>query len=344
MSSSTSRAVARRDEAPAVPGPLEKAAVIMLALDEERSQRVFASLEEDEIRRISRAMSRLGRAPLEFIEQAVDEFRAQISRTATILGSAEGTERILLRIMPPEKVASIMGNIKAPNSKAVWDTLAKLPAASLVGYLRNEYPQTVAVILSQLPPEQAARVIGLLPDALTDEVALRLMRMDRINQSVLSDIEETLQRDLVTTESGTEGHDSAATLAELLNRSDREMVARVLATLEATEPDAAARVRRLMFTFEDLTRIEPATFGVLIGECPVDKLAIALSTTGPAIRDLFLSSMSERAANMLRDEIESMPAPRKKAVEEAQSEIVVTAKRLIEEGRIFLLEQGEEAT
>ena len=338
-----SRALTRRDETPAMPGLLEKAAVIMLALDDERSQRMFASLEEAEIRLISRAMSRLGRAPIELVEQAVGDFRAEIGRTATVLGSAEGTERILLRIMPPEKVASIMGDIKGPNSKAVWDMLAKLPAASLVGYLRNEHPQTVAVILSQLPPEQAARVIGLLPDELTDEVALRLVRMDSVNQSILSDIEETLQRELVATGSGAEGHDSATVLAELLNRSDRELVARVLAALEQAEPDAAARVRRLMFTFEDLARIDPATFGVLIGECSVDKLAIALSAAGPVIRDLFLSSMSERAANMLRDEIESMPTPRKKAVEEAQNEIVVIAKRLIEEGRIFLLEQGEEA-
>jgi flagellar motor switch protein FliG len=247
-----------------------------------------------------------------------------------------------LRIMPPEKVADILGGTKEADSTAVWEKLATLPPANLVGYLRNESPQTIAVILGRLPPEQAARVMSVLPDELTTDVALRMVRMDRIHQSVLTDIEETLHRELVGNATASDGPDSESVLAELLNRSDRDMVARLLASLEETEPDAAARVRRLMFTFDDLARIDPATFGVLIGETPVDKLAIALHSAVPAIRDLFLSTMSERAANMLRDEIESMAAPRRKAVEETQNDIVVLAKRLIEEGRIFLLDQTEE--
>jgi flagellar motor switch protein FliG len=322
---------------------LDKAALIMLALDEERSQRLFAGLEETEIRLLSRAMSRLGRTPLELIEQTVGDFREEISRTGNVVGTVEGTERILLRIMPPEKVASIMGDIRGTNSGAVWERLAGLPAPALVSYLRNEYPQTIAVVLAQLPPERGAHVLGLLPQPVADEVAVRLLRMDRVQQSVLSQVEAALERELIATNEGSEGQDSASVLAELLNRSDKDMVARVLATLEETDPDGAARVRRLMFTFEDLIRIDPATFGVLIAESSVDKLAIALHSAGAAIRELFLSSMSERAANMLKDEIETMPAPRRKAVDEAQTEIVELAKRLAEEGRIAFIDAADDA-
>ena len=171
-----------------------------------------------------------------------------------------------------------------------------------------------------------------------------MVRMESIHDSVLADIEQTLERELAGSFGGTAGHDSTSVLAELLDRSDRALVARVLATLEEAEPEAAARIRKMMFTFDDLVRVDPATLGVLISECAVEKLAVALSAATPAIRELFLSGMSERAANMLRDEIETMPTPRKKAVEDAQAEIIQLTKRLAEEGRIFLLEHGEEVS
>ncbi|MGC1410597.1 MAG: flagellar motor switch protein FliG [Acetobacteraceae bacterium] len=344
MSTTVSRAVARRDDGSRSHGPLEKAAIIMLALDEERSQRLFAELDEDAIRRVSHAMARLGRMPMELIEQTVGEFREEVGRTGNVLGTAEGTERILLRIMPPEKVAEIMGGIKGSDSGAVWDRLANIPIPTLVNYLRDESPQAVAMILGRVPPQHAARAMASLPEPLADEVALRMVRMESIHNSVLADIEQTLERELVGSLGGTTGHDSTSVLAELLDCSDRALVARVLATLEEAEPEAAARIRKTMFTFDDLVRVDPATLGVLISECAVEKLAVALSAATPAIRELFLSGMSERAANMLRDEIETMPTPRKKAVEDAQAEIIQLTKRLAEEGRIFLLEHGEESS
>ena len=246
--------------------------------------------------------------------------------------------------MPPEKVAEIMGGIKGSDSGAVWDRLANIPIPTLVNYLRDELPQAVAMILGRVPPQHAARAMASLPEPLADEVALRMVRMESIHNSVLADIEQTLERELVGSLGGTTGHDSTSVLAELLDCSDRALVARVLATLEEAEPEAAARIRKTMFTFDDLVRVDPATLGVLISECAVEKLAVALSAATPAIRELFLSGMSERAANMLRDEIETMPTPRKKAVEDAQAEIIQLTKRLAEEGRIFLLEHGEESS
>lgn len=173
-----------RPSAPLIPVSLEKAAIILLALGEDRSQRLLSELPDEELRLISRAMARLGRTSLEMVEQTVNEFRTEVGRSVNILGDTEGTERILLRIMPPEKVADILGGTKEADSTAVWEKLATLPPANLVGYLRNESPQTIAVILGRLPPEQAARVMSVLPDELTTDVALRMVRMDRIHQSV----------------------------------------------------------------------------------------------------------------------------------------------------------------
>jgi flagellar motor switch protein FliG len=174
------------------------------------------------------------------------------------------------------------------------------------------------------------------------EVALRIVRTERVQNTVMSDIEETLRREFVGDGAGSRGRDSSATLAELLNHADKAMVQQLLATMSEQDADAAVRVRRLMFGFEDLIRIDPATFGALVAECPAEKLPIALAAAEARLRDLFLLSMSERAGNMLREEIESMPAPRKRVVDEAQAEIVALAKRLAEEGRIFILNADDD--
>jgi flagellar motor switch protein FliG len=166
--------------------------------------------------------------------------------------------------------------------------------------------------------------------------------MNSIQRTVLNDIEETLKREFSTELARSYERDSASIMAEMLNRSESDVVERVLAALEEKEPQAAARVRRIMFTFEDLRRIDPATFGVLITECRAELLPIALSNASEVLRELFLSRLSERAGKMLLEEMETMPPPRRKAVDEAQTEIIALAKRLVDEGRLQILEPEEE--
>lgn len=325
-------------------GRLAKAAVVMMALDEERSHRIIGRLEEEEIRRLSAAMATLGRAEVDLVEKTLAEFRSEVGRTCNIIGNAETTEKLLRRILPPEKVAEIMEEIQGPNGKNIWEKLAHLPPQILAGYLRNEYPQTAGVILAKLPPQHAARVLRMLPERLVADIAVRLVRMNSVQRSVLSDIEETLKREFSTELSRAYGRDSTSIIAEMLNRSEKDVLDRVMAALEEHEPEAAARVRRVMFTFEDLQRVERSTFGLLIAECPAEKLPIALVGASSDMRELFLSSMSERAGNLLREEMESIAVPRRKVVDEAQAEIVGIAKRLADEGRIVILEdeEGEE--
>jgi flagellar motor switch protein FliG len=324
------------------PDLLEKVAIIMMVLDEDRGHRIFAKLEEDEIRRISRAMANLGRADVEVVERTILEFRNEVGRTGNIFGTVESTERMLRRMLPTDKVEEIMDEIKGPEGKNMWEKLSNISPEVLSSYLRNEYPQTAAVILAKLPAQHSARVLRLLPDPLTAEISVRLVRMDAIQRSVLTDIEETLKREFITNLGRSYERDSSAIMAELLNRADKDLVERVMRTLEDKEPQAAARIRRIMFTFEDLARVDRSTFGVLIAECPADRLPIALSGATPAVQDLFLSNMSERAANMLREELQALPAQRRKTIDDAQADIIAIAKRLSDEGRIFILDEDEE--
>jgi len=318
--------------------PLDKAAIILMTLDEARARQIFGRLTDAEIRRVSRAMTSLGRTDTAAVERTVSEFNAAIGRAGNLVGSAASTERMLRAILPPAKVAEIMDEITGATSQ-VWEKLTHIPPETLSGYLRDESPQIVAVVVARLPAQYAARVLALLPDAA--EIALRIVRLDTVHGAVLTDIEETLRREFVGDGDRRPDRDTSATLAELLNHSEKAMVQRIMTVITERDSQAAVRVRRLMFGFEDLIRIDRLTFGALVSECAAEKLPIALAGAEPAIRDLFLSSMSERAANMLREEIDSMPAPRKRVVDEAQAEIVVLAKRLAEEGRIFILSSEE---
>ena len=319
--------------------PVEKAAIILMTLDEARARQIFTRLNDAEIRRVSRAMTSLGRTSAAMVEQTVSEFNAAIGRAGNLIGSAASTERMLRSILPPAKVAEIMDEITGATGQ-VWEKLTHIPPETLAGYLRNESPQIVAVVVARLPSQYAARVLALLPDAA--EIALRIVRLDAVHGAVLTDIEETLRREFVGDGDAPRDRDSSATLAEVLNHTEKTMVQKIMAMITEQDAKAAARVRRLMFSFEDLIRVDPSTFGALVQECPAYKLSIALATADASLRDIFLSSMSERAAKMLKEEIEGMPPPRKRVVDEAQAEIAALAKRLAEEGRIFILNGDED--
>lgn len=320
----------------------DKAAIVLMALDDERSQRILSQLSEDEIRHLGIAMSRLGRPNIETVERTVAEFQAEVGRTFGKIGDPAATEKLLRRFLPLDKVAEIMDGIKGPSQGNIWQTLSQMPPQTLSGYLRNEYPQTSAVILANLPPSQAAKVLKLLPDEMSGDVALRLVRISSIQKSILTDIEETLRREFSGELTRSSERDGASLLAEMLNRSVPEVAERILAAIEDVEPQTAAWVRRMMFTFEDLQRIDPTTIGALIAECSVDWIPIALANASPAVRELFLSRMSDRARGMLMEEMENMPLPRRKAIDQAQAEIMALAKRLFDEGRLQLLGPEED--
>ena len=320
----------------------DKAAIIVMSLDEERAKRLVSQLSEDEIRRLGGAMARLGRADMPTVEGVIEEFREEVGRAFNVVGGFDAAEKMLTQFLAPDKVSEIMDDIKGPDGRNIWDKLSHIQPQTLSGYLRNEYPQTAAVILARLPPVHAAKVIRLLPNKIASDIALRMVRMTSVQRTVLSDIEEALKREFTSVLSRAYERDSTSILAEMLNRSDQEVVDRILEALEHKEPQAAARIRRIMFTFEDLRRIERSTFGLLIAEVPPERLPIALAGANEETMDLFTSQMSERARKMLMEELENQVPPRRKSIEEAQSEIIGLAKRLIDEGRCILMEMDED--
>lgn len=322
---------------------LEKAAVILLALGEERGARLLERLEDDEIRDVSYAMASVGTVSGKVVERLIRDFTERFAGTGEIAGSFDTAERFLSRFLPGDKVADILADMRGPAGRTMWEKMSNVSETVLATYLRNEHPQTIAVVLTKIRPEHAAKVLALLPQSLVQMVVGRIIKMEAVPRDVLEDVEKTLRSEFMANYVRTHGHDSHAIMAEILNRTDRSLFDSIMDPLEKKLPESAQRIKQLMFTFEDLARLEPTSIQLLIRNCDGEQLAFALKGLDEPMQDLFLQNMSERASNLLREEMEMLGAVRSRDVEDARNAILRTAKQLAEEGTISIDRQGEMA-
>jgi flagellar motor switch protein FliG len=322
-------------------GP-QKAATFMLAVGEEHASKLFAMMHEDEIRDISQAMASLGTIPAAAVEDLAREFTETIGQTGNLVGSWETTERMLLRTLPRERVAQIMEEIRGPAGRTMWDKLGNVNEAVLANYLKNEYPQTVAVVLTKVRSEHAARVLSMLPESFAMEVVMRMLRMESVQKEALEGVEKTLKAEFMSNLARGQRRDAHEMMAEIFNNLDRQSESRILAALEERNRDAAERIRALMFTFDDLVRLDGMGVQVLIRNVPKEQLLLALKGASENLRDLFFKNMSERAGKMFKEDLANLGPVRLREVDEAQAAIVVMAKDLAAQGQITLQEGRED--
>ncbi len=321
---------------------VEKAAVFFLAVSEEQAVKLFSSLEIEEIKEVSQTMSTLGRVDSRTVERLFQEFASQLSRTGGVLGSFETTERLLGRVMDEKKVDNIMEEIRGPAGRTIWDKLGNVNESVLGSYLQKEYPQTVAVVLSKIASDHAARVLSVMPEDFAMEVVMRMLRMETVQRSVLADVEKTLRADFMNNLARTNRRDNHEVMAEIFNFLDRNTETKFLELLDERNAESASRIKALMFTFEDLVRLEPAGVQTLIRSAGNDRIGMALKGASEPLKDLFFTNMSERAAKILKDEMDAMGPVRVRDVDEAQQFVVNMAKDLAASGEINLGEGGED--
>jgi flagellar motor switch protein FliG len=312
----------------------QKAAVIMLALGEEQCSRLFGMMHEEEIRELSSAMAQLGAVRSDVVERLCLEFAENLGNAGNLVGSFDNTERLLLKTMPRERVAHIMEEIRGPAGRTMWDKLGNVHETVLANYLKNEYPQTVAVVLSKVRADHAARVLSMLPESFAMEVVMRMLRMESVQKDVLDGVEKTLRAEFMSNLARSTRRDAHEMMAEIFNNLDRQAETRFVTALEERNREAAERIKALMFTFDDLQRLSGPAVQVLLRTVEKDKLPLALKGASEKVRDLFFSNLSERAGKMLRDEIEALGPVKLRDVDEAQSSIVAAAKELAAQGAI----------
>ncbi len=320
----------------------QKVAILMLSIGEEMAMRLFSMLDDDEIKDISQGMANLGKVDSDLVERLFVEFSESFSMTGSLTGSYESTERLLMKAMPRDRVDSIMEEIRGPAGRTMWDKLGNVNEEVLASYLKNEYPQTVAVVLSKIRADHAARVLEMLPDDFALEVVMRMLRMEVVQKEVLEGVEKTLRTEFMSNLARTNRRDAHEMMAEIFNNLDRQNEERFLDALEDQNRDASERIRALMFTFEDLKKLDPSGIQTLLRSVDKDKLGIGLKGASDELRDLFFSNMSERAAKILREDMESMGPVRLKDVDEAQSHMINTAKELSAKGEIVIADSKNE--
>jgi flagellar motor switch protein FliG len=333
--------MAPSDDYRQINGP-QKVAMLMLALGEDTSGRLFSLMHEDEIKEVSAAMAQLGAVRAEIVERLCVEFSERMGTTGNLVGSFETTERMLQKTLPRERVAQIMEEIRGPAGRTMWDKLGNVSETVLANYLKNEYPQTVAVVLSKVKPDHAARVLGLLPEAFAMEVVTRMLRMESVQRDVLDSVERTLRAEFMSNLARSARRDAHELMADIFNNLDRQTETRFMAALEERNRDAAERIKGLMFTFNDLQRLAGSAIQILIRSVEKEKLPIALKGASETIRDMFLKNLSERAAKMLREEIEALGPVKLRDVDEAQAAVVAVAKELAAQGQIEIGESQDE--
>jgi flagellar motor switch protein FliG len=322
-------------------GP-QKAAMFMLSLSEEQSGRLFNMLGDDEIKELSQTMASLGTVSSSLVERVFVEFADQISSTGSLTGSYDTTERLLMNSLSKERVNTIMEEIRGPAGRTMWDKLGNVSEQVLANYLKNEYPQTVAVVLAKIKADHAARVLALLPENFAMEVIMRMLRMEAVQKEVLEGVEKTLRTEFMTNLARTQRRDAHELMADIFNNLDRNAENRFMSALEERNRESAERIKQLMFTFEDLTRIDAAGIQTMLRTVEKDKLALALKGGSDAIKDLFFKNMSERAGKMMKDDMDALGPVRLRDVDQAQSSIVVMAKELAASGQIVISEGREE--
>jgi flagellar motor switch protein FliG len=317
----------------------EKAAILLLAVGEQTASKMFALMDDEEIKELSIVMANLGSVNAAVIERLIVEFADKMGAGGSLSGTMEGTEKFLGKVLG-KRAGDILEDIRGPQGRTIWDKLSHVPEQTLANYLKNEYPQTAAVVLSKVRPDHAAKVIAALPEGFAMEVITRMLRLETVPKEVLDDVERILRNEFMASLGKSSGKDRHEAIAEIFNALEGPAEKRFLQALEERNPDAAIKVRENMFKFEDLQRLDPAGVQTLLRALDKGKLALALKGAPDALRDLFLSNMSERSGRMLRDDMEQMGPVRVKDVSDAQSAIVELAKDLAARAEIVLARKG----
>ncbi len=316
-------------------GP-ERAAVLMLALGDQHGANIWGQLDDDELREISIVMSTLGTIQAESVENLLLEFVSRMSASGALMGNYDATERLLQQYLPPERVVGIMDEIRGPAGRNMWEKLSNVQEGVLANYLKNEYPQTIAVVLSKLRPEHAARVLAILPEDLALDVVNRMLKMEAVQKEVIERVEQTLRTEFMSNLSQTRRRDAHEVMAEIFNNFDRQTETRFMTSLEDDNRESAERIKALMFTFDDLIRLDTGSAQTLMRHIDKDKLAVALKGATEPVREFFMGNMSSRAAKMLVDDMQALGPVRLRDVDDAQAQLVNLAKDLAAKGEIMI--------
>jgi flagellar motor switch protein FliG len=329
-------------DAPAELPGIKKAAILLLTMDENLSKEVIKELDEDEIEAVGQEIARLRLIPHEVVSKVHEEFAKKIDgRKKNVVGGETKFKMLIEKSLGAEKAELFMGNMESRRGMP-GDFLRTADARILANVLRGEHPQTIALVLSILSIKKACDLVTYLPEKIHRDVVSRMAYLEKVDKKIIQDVENVLKEQLETT-GVVEGKQIGGVemVANILNQMDRKLESELLGKIEEEDASLAERIRQLMFTFEDLMKIDDRGMQTLLKEITSEDVGLALKGSSDHIKDKIFKNMSERAAAMLKEDLEAMGPARVSDVERAQIKIAMVAKKLESEGKIILTKGNE---
>ncbi len=312
----------------------QKVAIVLLSLSDEDATKIFSLMSEDEIAEVSHAMSYLGSVSPEVVHSVIYQLNNDITGDSMFLGNLHNTERLLEKVLDKERVSALMDEIKGPQGRNTWEKLANVNEELLALYFRNEHPQTAALVLSKISPDHAAKVLSNLPDSFAFEIISRILSLSNVKKEVLERVEKILRVEFISSVGKTQKNNSFEMLAEIFNNLDRSNETKFMNMLENNIPDAAAKIKEMMFTFEDLVKIDSKGIQRLLRDVEKSRLTLALKGASEDLKKILFASMSQRAAKIIEEDLMSLGSVRVRDVDSARADVVMAAKALIDNGEI----------
>ena len=325
----------------------EKAAILLLLLDEEIASQVMKNLTKAEVRRIGKHMGRITSISTKEAQVVAKEFCDLVKDKGGIFSVGVNQARnIVMKALGPENAGGMLNDMKTEDDPLdeipAFEKLKDMDPKLLVDFTRTEHPQTVALILAQLRPDRAADVLDHLTPETQLEVVRRMANLKSVPKDVIEDVAKTLETEVMTNSAGQKEIGGVRKMAEILKNMKRDSVNNIINAIDGTDPDLAAEIRGMMFTFDDLLQIDDRGMQELLKELSSEDLSRALKVVDEEARGKVYRNMSKRGADMIREEIEMMPPTRLSDVEKSQRIILEIAKRLESEGRILIIRRDED--
>jgi len=323
-------------------GP-EKAAAMMVSLGTDTAAQVMAALNEEEMELLTAQIARMDELSNQVVEGVVKEYDTiQSAMGAFLQRGREYAEEVLSKAMGPGQAKEIMERVQAALNPSGFEVLNEIDDEQLLGFIQKEHPQTIALILANLKPRQAARIMTHIASDTRSQIIARIATMENVAPDMITDVKESLNTLFSNWKrAGGERSGGVEVVAEILNLLDRANEKKIMATLETEDPPLAAKIKSYLFTFEDVLKLTDPDLRTVLKEIDSSTLVLAMKAASDELKEKIFGNVSQRAAEMLRDEMEFMGPVRLKNVEEAQSRIIDVILRLDESGQITIARAGE---
>ena len=323
-------------------GGAEKAALLLNTLGDEATSAVLKTLKDNDIRRVLSLMGKTKKATIPLIKGVMNEFYKALNEESEVIFKGDLARDALIKSLGEDRAKIIFGAGGAQAQQRTLEAVEMVDTRTLANYLNNEHPQTVALIMAHLPPEKKSEVLKRLPETIQGEVVLRMSNMDYISPELLEHVNDVLKTGLATMGTmETTQLGGVEPVAEMFNLMDKNAEQSIMARVEEKDPLLAEEIRKLMFVFEDLVKVDDKGMGLILKEVSNEVLLKALKSAPDSIREKIFRNMSKRGAEMIKNDLETMGPLRVSDVEAAQQQMVGIARRLEEEGKVFIERGGD---